>query len=87
MKWSWKIGQFAGIGVYMHAIFLLLVGWVAVSHWVQARSLDAVNVVIAAALFAWLVVTDTFSPLAELSVARVRAIGATQAHRPRRYSP
>jgi Zn-dependent protease len=42
MKWSWKIGQFAGIGVYMHATFLLLVGWVAVSHWVQARSLEAV---------------------------------------------
>jgi predicted transcriptional regulator len=30
----------------------------------------AVNVVIAAALFSWLVVTDTFSPLADLGVAR-----------------
>jgi hypothetical protein len=26
MKWSWKLGQFAGIGVDMHATFLLLVG-------------------------------------------------------------
>ena len=42
MKWSWKIGQFAGIGVYLHATFLLLVGCVAASHWVQARSLGAV---------------------------------------------
>ena len=39
--WSRKIGQFAGIGLYMHATFLLL-GFVTVSRWVQARSLEAV---------------------------------------------
>ncbi len=33
MKWSWKLGRFAGIDVYMHATFLLLVGWVALIHW------------------------------------------------------
>ena len=29
MTWSWKIGQFAGTGVSMHATFLLSVGGVA----------------------------------------------------------
>jgi Zn-dependent protease len=42
MKWSWRIGNFAGIDVYMHATFLLLLGWVAVSYWVAERSATAV---------------------------------------------
>jgi Zn-dependent protease/CBS domain-containing protein len=42
MKWSWKLGEFAGIGVYVHATFLLLIGWVAVTHWIDGRSLGAV---------------------------------------------
>jgi len=42
MKWSWKIGTFAGIGVYIHATFLLLIGWVGVSHWVRERSVASV---------------------------------------------
>ncbi len=29
MKWSFKIGRFAGIDVYMHFTFILLIGWVA----------------------------------------------------------
>ncbi len=32
MKWSWKIGEFRGIGVYMHATFLILIGFIVVSH-------------------------------------------------------
>jgi Zn-dependent protease len=27
MKWAWRIGRFAGINVYMHATFLLIVVW------------------------------------------------------------
>ncbi len=42
MKWSWRIGRVAGIDVYMHATFLLLIGWVALSYWLQARTLAAV---------------------------------------------
>ncbi|MEJ5200225.1 MAG: site-2 protease family protein, partial [Anaerolineae bacterium] len=53
MKWSWKIGEFAGIGVYMHATFLLLIGWVALSGWLAGRTLNAAlsGVVFILALF------------------------------------
>jgi len=33
MKWQWRLGRFAGIDVYVHATFLLLIGWVGYSHW------------------------------------------------------
>ncbi len=42
MKWSWKIGEFAGIGVYVHATFFLLIGWIAFSYWVAEQSLAMV---------------------------------------------
>jgi Zn-dependent protease/predicted transcriptional regulator len=32
MKWSWKIGEFAGIGVYVHATFLLIIAYVVFLH-------------------------------------------------------
>ncbi len=35
MKWQWKLGTFAGIEVYIHATFLLLIGWVGYSHWIE----------------------------------------------------
>ena len=35
MKWQWKLGRFAGIDVYVHATFLLLIGWVGYSHWLE----------------------------------------------------
>jgi Zn-dependent protease len=38
MKWSLKIGRFAGIDVYMHVTFLLLVSWVAFLYWRQGQS-------------------------------------------------
>ena len=41
MKWSWKIGEFAGIKVYMHTTFLLLLGWMAVSSLLQGSTLLA----------------------------------------------
>ncbi len=42
MKWSWKLGKVAGIDVFMHATFLLLIGWVALSYWLQAGNLTTV---------------------------------------------
>lgn len=32
MKWSFKLGTYAGIGVYLHWTFALLVGWIFMSH-------------------------------------------------------
>ena len=40
-RWSWRIGEFAGIGVYVHATFLLLVGWLAFRHYRAGDSLAA----------------------------------------------
>ena len=41
MKWSLKIGRFAGIDVYMHVTFLLMISWVALVHWRQGQSIAA----------------------------------------------
>lgn len=41
MKWSWKLGRFAGIDVFMHATFLVLIGWVLLAHWLEGESLAA----------------------------------------------
>lgn len=38
MKWQWKLGRFAGIDVFVHATFLLLIGWVGFSHWVEHQN-------------------------------------------------
>lgn len=42
MKWQWKLGRFAGIDVYVHATFLLLIGWVGYSHWLEHQNWGAV---------------------------------------------
>ena len=42
MKWSWKLGRFAGIDVYIHATFLLLIGFFGVSYWVGGRSVASI---------------------------------------------
>ena len=40
MRWAWKIGRLAGIDVYMHATFLLLVGFIVVVNWMESHNLD-----------------------------------------------
>lgn len=42
MRWSWRLGEVAGIPVYVHVTFVLLVGWVGLSHWLTGRSVGAV---------------------------------------------
>lgn len=44
MKWSWRLGTVAGIALYVHATFLLLLAWVAVAEFQATRSAaDTVN--------------------------------------------
>jgi len=38
MKWSWKLGEIRGIGVYLHATFLILIGFVVLSHYSAGHS-------------------------------------------------
>ena len=41
MTWSWKLERIAGIDVYMHATFLMLIGWIAMIHWSEGRTVAA----------------------------------------------
>ncbi|HEX7122586.1 MAG TPA: site-2 protease family protein [Gemmatimonadaceae bacterium] len=39
MKWSWRIGRIAGIGIDVHATFAFLLAWVAVAEYQRTQSL------------------------------------------------
>ena len=41
MKWSWKLVRIAGIDVYVHATFFILVVWIGLSYWQAEGSLAA----------------------------------------------
>jgi Zn-dependent protease len=41
MKWSTRIGSVAGIGVYVHTTFFMLIAWVALAHWQTGHSVSA----------------------------------------------
>lgn len=53
MKWSWKLGRFAGIDVYLHTTFIVFLVWIAVMHWMAGQTPAAVvsGVVFMLALF------------------------------------
>jgi len=40
MKWTLKLGRFLGVDVYLHGTFLLLLGFLAIAHWLPQRSLS-----------------------------------------------
>jgi Zn-dependent protease len=58
--WSWRLGRVAGIDVYMHGTFLILLAWVAVSHYLERhRWIDAgTGLVFILALFAIVVLHE-----------------------------
>ncbi len=39
MKWSWRIGSIAGIGIYIHSTFLILLAWIALVHYARGNDL------------------------------------------------
>jgi Zn-dependent protease len=41
MKWSTKVGTFAGISVYVHTTFFILLAWIAFAHWQVGHSVRA----------------------------------------------
>lgn len=42
MKWSWKIARFAGIDIYVHATFFILILWLGLIYWAAEGTLQAV---------------------------------------------
>lgn len=60
MKWSRKIARIAGIDVYVHATFFILILWIALSYWLADGSLVAVisGVGFVLALFACVVLHE-----------------------------
>jgi Zn-dependent protease len=60
MKWSARIGTFAGIGLYVHATFLILIAWVAFAYWQADGTVGgaAAGVAFVLALFACVVLHE-----------------------------
>jgi Zn-dependent protease/predicted transcriptional regulator len=42
MPWSWKLARIAGIDVYVHATFFMVVAWIALIHWSESQTLAGV---------------------------------------------
>lgn len=66
MRWSVKIGRLAGIDVYMHLTFLLLLAWIAVSYYLPNQSVNEAiwGVVFILAVFAVVVLHELGHALA-----------------------
>jgi Zn-dependent protease len=60
MKWSYKLGEWFGIAVNVHATFLLLLGWVALGAYADSKSPAAVfySVLFTLALFCLVVLHE-----------------------------
>jgi Zn-dependent protease len=60
MKWSWRLGTFAGTKLYVHATFFILIAWLALTEWRQTHTTRAVvgAVIFILALFACVVMHE-----------------------------
>ena len=59
MKWSWKLATVAGIGLYVHATFFLLLAWIGITYWLAGGSAAALSgIVFILALFACVVLHE-----------------------------
>ncbi len=60
MTWSWKLARIAGIDLYVHATFFMVVAWIALIYWNQSQRVQAVveGVGFILALFACIVLHE-----------------------------
>ncbi len=66
MRWSTRIGALAGIGIYIHWTFWLLIAWIVVAHMVQGGSPEAAiaSLTMVAAVFGCVVLHELGHALA-----------------------
>ena len=66
MKWSCKIGEISGIGIYLHGTFLILLAWLGLVHYSRGNDLrDVVHgIVFILALFGAIVLHELGHALA-----------------------
>ncbi len=75
MSWSWKLGRIAGIPVYVHWTFSILIAWVIINSWLHTGSVPAVliAVIFIIAVFACIV----FHELGHALTARRFGVGTS----------
>jgi Zn-dependent protease/CBS domain-containing protein len=59
-RWAWRLGRVAGISIYLHATFLLLLAWIAVSYFGagQGAATAGLGLLLVASVFAAIVVHE-----------------------------
>lgn len=56
MKWSWRIGKIAGIDVFVHATFLILLAWIGLGEFFRSGDLAKVGASVAFMLTVFFIV-------------------------------